>query len=304
MAADRMIKSGFISIIGLPNAGKSSFLNAVLQDKLAITSKKTQTTRRNLRGIYNDENSQIIFVDTPGIHDPKNELDEYMSKSIDKSITDIELVVVIVDIMTYDEDDYSKIEKILSKTRVDKVLIVNKCDLIEYDESSISNDIKSRFGKTIFKKVFFVSSLKNKNINEVVDYIKKELPCGNRFYDESDLTDVPIKQIVADMIRQQCLYKLNKEVPHGIEIVVDKMKESKTNCMNIDATIICEKDSHKGIIIGKAGAMAKNIGTGARITIEKFIGQRVNLKLNVIVKNNWRDEKTLLVNFGYDKSKL
>ena len=296
MALNGLVKSGFVSILGLPNAGKSSFLNAVINDNIAITSKKPQTTRKNLKGIYNDEEAQIVFVDTPGIHDVKNKLDDYMSKSISKSIDDIDLIVVIVDIMTYETDKYDKIVKKISKSKAKKVLIVNKCDLVEYDEGQVLNAIN--------EKVFFISALKNKNIKTVIEYIKNELPEGSRYYSEDDLTDEPMKQIVADMIRQQCLYKLDKEIPHGIAVIVNSMKKSKTKCMNIDATIICERDSHKGIIIGKSGSMIKNIGTGSRISIEKFIDSKVNLKLDVIVKNNWRDEKTLLANYGYDGKEL
>ena len=301
METSRLVKSGFVSIVGLPNAGKSSFLNAVINFNLAITSKKPQTTRKNLKGIYNDEESQIVFVDTPGIHKVKNKLDDYMSKSIDKSIDDIDMIIAIVDIMTYDTDDYEKLNDVLSKVSVNKVLLINKCDLKEFDENSVKNEILSKFNDDIsFDRIFFVSSLKKKNIKDVIAYIKNELPEGMRYYNEDDLTDESTKQIVADIIRQQCLYKLDKEIPHGIVVVVNSMKKSKTKCMNIEADIICEKDRHKSIIIGKSGTMIKNIGTGARIAIEKFLDNKVNLKLNVLVKENWRDERTLLINYGFD----
>lgn len=301
METSRLVKSGFVSIVGLPNAGKSSFLNAVINFNLAITSKKPQTTRKNLKGIYNDEESQIVFVDTPGIHKVKNKLDDYMSKSIDKSIDDIDMIIAIIDIMTYDTDDYEKLNDVLSKVSVNKVLLINKCDLKEFDENSVKNEILSKFNDDIsFDRIFFVSSLKKKNIKDVIAYIKNELPEGKRYYNEDDLTDESTKQIVADIIRQQCLYKLDKEIPHGIVVVVNSMKKSKTKCMNIEADIICEKDRHKSIIIGKSGTMIKNIGTGARIAIEKFLDNKVNLKLNVLVKENWRDERTLLINYGFD----
>lgn len=305
MAVDRIIKSGFVSILGLPNAGKSSFLNAVLNDNIAITSRKPQTTRKNLKGIYNDEDSQIVFVDTPGIHGVKNKLDDYMSKSIIKSVEAIDLALVIIDVMTYKEDGFDRIVKILNGISAKKVLIINKCDLIDYDEKKVINTINGKFGNDVkFDRVFFVSSLKKKNIKEVIDYIKSEMPEGDRFYNEEDLTDEPMKQIVADMIRQQCLYKLDKEIPHGIAVIIDSMKKSKTKCLNIDAIIVCEKESHKGIIIGKSGSMIKNIGVGSRIAIEKFTNEKINLKLNVIVRDNWRDEKTLLANYGYDGNDL
>lgn len=305
MAIDGSVKSGFVSILGLPNAGKSSFLNAVLNDNLAITSKKPQTTRKNLKGIYNDDESQIVFLDTPGIHRVKNELDDYMSKSIDSAIDDVDLIIVIVDIVTYETDKFDKVDKVLVKSKAKKLLVVNKCDLVKFDEDRIVKEIIDKFDKKIdFEKVFFISSLKKKNIKEVIEYIKNELPLGNRYYSEDYLTDEPVKQIVADIIRQQCLYKLDKEIPHGIAVIVEKMRKSKSKCMNIDATIVCEKDSHKGIIIGKNATMIKNIGTGARISLEKFLDSKVNLKLNVVVKNNWRDEKTLLANYGYVRNEL
>ena len=305
MAINGLVKSGFVSILGLPNAGKSSFLNAVLNDNIAITSKKPQTTRKNLKGIYNDEESQIVFVDTPGIHDVKNKLDDYMEKSINKSIDDIDIIIVIVDIMTYETDKYDKIVKKISNSKVKKILIINKSDLLDFDENKVLRAICDKFGdKIVFEKTFFISALKNKNVKKVIEFIKNELPSGQRYYNEDDLTDEPMKQIVADMIRQQCLYKLDKEIPHGIAVIVNSMKKSKTKCMNIDATIICEKESHKGIIIGKSGSMIKNIGTGSRISIEKFIDSKVNLKLDVTVKNNWRDEKTLIANYGYDGKEL
>ena len=211
MATDRVVKSGFVSILGLPNAGKSSFLNAVINDNIAITSKKPQTTRKNLKGIYNDEESQIVFVDTPGIHGVKNKLDDYMSKSITKSVEAIDMALVIIDIVTYREDKFDKIDKILKGISEKKVLIVNKCDLIDYDEKNVIDEINEKFSASVvFDRVFFVSSLKKKNIKEVISYIKSEMPEGDRFYNEDDLTDEPMKQIVAELIRQQCLYKLEK----------------------------------------------------------------------------------------------
>ncbi len=301
METRELIKSGFVSIIGLPNAGKSSFLNAVLNTNLAITSKKPQTTRKNLKGIYNDNDSQIVFVDTPGIHKVKNKLDDYMSKSIVKSIDDIDLIIAIVDIVTYQTDNFDKLNDILVKADADKILLINKCDLLECNENTIIKGVKDKFNSKIdFKKVFFISSLKNKNIESVISYIKEVLPEGNRYYNEEDLTDEPTKQILADIIRQQCLYKLEKEIPHGITVIINSMKKSKTKCIVIEADIICEKESHKRIIIGTKGSMIKNIGTGSRIAIEKFLNNKVNLKLNVLVKTNWRDESTLLINYGFD----
>ena len=294
-------KCGFVSIIGLTNAGKSTFLNAAINEKIAITSKKQQTTRKNIKGIYNDIDSQIVFIDTPGIHKNKTELDKYMQKSILSSLVDVDIVITIVDICTYNVDDYTTLNKILYKCTANKVLLINKFDVYDGDIDSAKNEILEKFDSHIsFDIIDFISALKKKNIDKCLLEIKKILPVGDRYYSEDYLTDEPIKQIVADIIRQQCLYKLDKEVPHGVEVIVDSMKTSKAKCINIMSTIICEKDTHKGIIIGKSGLMLKNIGTGARISIENFLNKKVCLKINVVVKNNWRNEKTLLANYGYN----
>lgn len=290
------MKSGFVSIIGLPNAGKSTFLNAIVKDNIAITSRKAHTTRKNIKGIYNDKDSQIIFVDTPGILKVHNKLDEFMEASIKSSLDDVDCVIALIDVLSYSEDNFDAMKSILRKTKAKKILVQNKID-------KLVDDIDIDLGID-FLKTFKISALKKKNIDEVIKYIKSILPEGERFYPEDDLTDEPTKQIVADIVRKYCLYKLDKEIPHGVTVVVNSMKMSNSKCMNIEADIICERDSHKGIIIGKSGSMIKNIGTGARIEIEKFLHNKVNLKLNVVVKENWRDEKTLVVNFGYDIKSL
>lgn len=312
---NRIIKSGFVSIIGLPNAGKSTFLNAVIKENIAITSKKPQTTRKNIKGIYNDDNSQIVFIDTPGIHKIKSKLDEFMEASINNSTQDVDVIIVIVDSVTYMSDDYEKINVLLKKNKSKKVLLLNKIDVYAkingidindkniYEESMKDLKIKilNRFDSNInFDKVIEISALKKKSIDSVISEIKLLLNEGQPFYDNDYITDEPMKQIISDIIRKHCLYKLDKEVPHGITVVVESMKESKSKCININATIVCERDTHKGIIIGKGGIMIKNIGTGARIEIEKLVDNKVNLKLNVIVKENWKDERTLLANYGYD----
>lgn len=303
MAINRVgFKSGFASIIGLPNSGKSTFLNAVIKEKIAITSKKPQTTRKNLKGIYNDETSQIIFVDTPGIYRGKTKLDEYMSKSVRAAMDSIDVVIIIVDINTYKDDDYTKIISVVKNIDAQKILLINKIDVYKNEVDEAKNEIIGKFDKSSlrFDSVICISALKKKNILDVINVIKKHMPAGERYYDDTYLTDEPVKKIISDMVRQQCLYKLDKEVPHSLEVVVTSMKKSKSKCMNIYADIICDRDAQKKIIIGRSGLMIKNIGTGARIAIEKFIGSKVNLKLNVIVKENWRDEKTILMNFGYD----
>lgn len=299
-------RSGFVTILGEPNVGKSTFLNAIIGEKIAITSKKPQTTRKNMKGIYTDEDSQIIFVDTPGIHKSKNKLDEYMDLSIKKALDDVDLILYLIDIKNIESDKILDDFKLIKKAKQYKLLIVNKIDLYENIEdvkSELFSKLDEETIKDIFNDAFFVSSLKNKNISELINKIKTYLPYGPIYYDVEQLTDEPIKNIIAELIRQQCLYKLNKEIPHGIAVVVDKMIES-SKLTTIYATIICERASHKGIVIGKSGSMLKNIGTASRIAIEKLLDTKVNLQLFVSVKENWRDENTKLLNFGYDKKHL
>ena len=296
-----MIRSGYVSIIGLPNSGKSTYLNAVLKENIAITSRKPQTTRRNLKGIYNDDDSQIVFVDTPGVNTGKAMLDKYMAKSVSSSLSDIDLLIIMIDVNTYKVDKFDKLISVIRKSSAPKVIIINKIDAYEGDIDAAKEEIKIIFSDVSeIKEIFCISALKKKNVKEVIVELKKYLKDNCRYYDTEFLTDEPTKKIVADMIRQQCLYKLDKEVPHSIEVVVESMKMSKSKCMQIEALIVCDKEAHKKIIIGKNGVMIKNIGIGSRISIEKFLDEKVNLKLNVIVKENWRNEKTKLINFGYD----
>ena len=298
-------KSGFVSIVGLPNSGKSTFLNSAIKEKIAITSRKPQTTRNNLKGIYNDKDSQIVFVDTPGVNKGKTYLDEYMSKSVKASLDSIDLILVLVDIGTYETDNFDYLNAILKKNKTKKLLVINKIDVFDGDVEKEKKKVLDKFEKSIsFENILLISALKKKNIKEVITEIKKYLSDDVKYYDESFITDEPEKKIVADIIRQHALYKLSKEVPHSIAVVVESMKLSNSKCMNIMATIVCDKEAHKKIIIGNKGIMIKNIGTGARISIEKFLGRKVNLKLNVVVKTNWRNEKTLLSNFGYDINKI
>ena len=306
MSMNNNFKSGFVTILGAANVGKSTLLNAIIGEKIAITSKKPQTTRKNMKGIYTDDESQIVFVDTPGIHKSKNKLDDYMDLSIKKSLEDVDIILYTIDIKNIDRQSLLEDFKIVKKTKQYKIFVVNKIDLyedIEDVKNNLYENVDEDMLKNIFNDIIYVSSLKNKNIDKLIKTIKSYLPYGPIYYDTEQLTDEPIKNIVAELIRQQCLYKLNKEIPHGIAVVVDKMKETKT-LTTIYATIVCEKMSHKGIVIGKNGAMLKNIGTASRIAIEKLLDTKVNLQLFVTVKENWRDDNTRLINFGFNKKSL
>ena len=311
-------KSGFVSIIGLANSGKSTFLNACLNENIAIVSNRPQTTRKNIKGIYNDENSQIIFIDTPGIHRSINKLDEYMDKSIDNALLDIDVFLFLIDVMTMNDDDFSKTLNILNIKKTKKILLLNKCDAfkkkyyngknIEFEE--LEKKIIDEFDKIeMFKDIKFeekivISSYKKINIKYVIDRIKNYLSSDIKYYNDENLTDESLRNIIEEMIRAQCLYKLKKEVPHGINVKIETFKKLKTKVINIEGLIIAEKKSHKGIIIGKNGEMLKNIGTGSRIAIEKYLNNKVNLKLNVVVKENWRSDKNMLIDFGFDEKNL
>ena len=297
-------KSGFVTIVGQPNAGKSSLLNRVVGENIAITSRKPQTTRKNLKGILTDDDSQIIFVDTPGIHRGKNKLDEYMELSIKKALEDIDLILYILDTKNTNYDIIKKDFDKIKRYKHPKILILNKIDL---EDKKSENEFLEIYGleyiKEIFNDVIMLSALKDKNTDELITKIKKYLPYGPMYFGEDNITDEPIRNIIAEYIRQQCLYKLKDEVPHSITVIVDKMIEKK-EITHIYATIICEKDTQKGIIIGKAGNMLKSIGTASRINIEKLLSQKVNLKLYVTVKNNWRNEAANLVNYGFNKKRI
>lgn len=292
-----MYKSGFVSIIGKPNAGKSTLLNTLIGEKISIVSKKPQTTRKNQKGIFSSEKGQIVFVDTPGINAPKTKLDEFMGESIKDSFDGVDLLVVVIDSVNCENEDFKKIVDLLKNNKTKKILVFNKIDISDIENKP--EIINNNFSKINFDKVLSISALKNKGINELIDAIFELLPEGMPYYDEDDITDMPLKEIVAEKIRQHALYKLDKEIPHGIAVLVKEMKKSKTGVWHIEADIYCEKENHKGIIIGKGGETLKNIGTGARIEIEKFLKEKINLKLFVSVKKNWRDEVIQLANFGY-----
>ena len=303
-------KTGFVSIIGPANAGKSTLLNKILKENIAITSKKPQTTRRNMKGIYNDSESQIVFVDTPGIHMKKNKLDEYMDTEIEDAIKAIDLIIYMVDIIDATNkgiEEYTDLKK-LKQYKSSIILVLNKIDVDNenVDIDKLENDIKDIIKKEKIdniKEIFVISALRNKNIKELIELIKKYLDYGPLYYDEDELTDTPTKIIIADIIREHCLYKLHDEIPHGINVEVTSMKKSKAGTMMIDANVIVERVSHKAIVIGKGAKQIKDIGVGSRIAIEKFLGKRVNLNLSVKVKENWRSDVNLLEAYGFKKNK-
>ena len=291
-------KSGFVAIIGRPNVGKSTLMNRLIGQKIAITSNKAQTTRNRIQTVYTDEEGQIIFLDTPGINRAKNKLGEYMMNIAHGTLNEVDVVMWIVEPTTFIGAGERHIIEVLGKVKTPVILVINKIDTV--DDEEIINAINTYKEVYEFDDIVPVSALKGKNSDELIKTIKKRLPYGPQFYDEDTVTDQPERQIVAELVREQALRQLDKEIPHGIAVVIDRMKERPDGgIIDIDATIICERDSHKGIIIGKQGAMLKRIGTKARQSMENLLDTKVNLKLWVKVKKDWRDSDTLLRNYGY-----
>lgn len=290
-------KSGFAALIGRPNVGKSTLMNLIIGQKIAITSNKPQTTRNRIQTVYTTENEQIVFVDTPGIHKAKNRLGDYMVNIAERSLKDVDVILYLVEPGDFIGAGEKHIMEQLSRVKVPVILVVNKIDKVTNEK--LIEFIDTYRKEMQFDEVVPVSALKNKNVDELIKCIVKYLPYGQPFYDEDTITDQPIKQIVAELVREKALKCLNEEIPHGIAVTIERM-EFKKHIVDIDATIICEKDSHKGIIIGKKGAMLKKIGSAARYEIEELLEQQANLKLWVKVKSNWRDSDILIKNFGYD----
>lgn len=296
-------KSGFAALIGRPNVGKSTLMNTLVGQKIAITSPKPQTTRNRIRTVYTCDRGQIVFVDTPGIHKAKNKLGEYMVNVAEGTFADVDVVVWLVEPTDFIGAGERHIAEELSHIKTPVILVINKIDKVKRDEILVFIDAYRKI--LDFAEIVPVSALKGDNTGTLVDLIFNYLPEGEKFYDEDTVTDQPVRQIAAELIREKALRCLDEEVPHGIAVCIDKMKTRRNKqglITDIDATIICEKDSHKGIIIGKNGAMLKKIGSAARYEIEEMLGNKVNLKLWVKVKKDWRDSDYLLKNFGYDKN--
>jgi len=291
-------KSGFVTLIGRPNVGKSTLMNRLIGQKIAITSNKPQTTRNRIQTVLTTEEGQIVFVDTPGIHKAKNKLGEYMVNVAERTLNEVDVVLWLVEPTTFIGAGENHIADQLGKVKTPVVLVINKVDMVKKDEILTFIDAYRKIYD--FAEIVPVSARNGENTDELVKVIMKYLPYGPQFYDEDTVTDQPEKQIVAELIREKALHSLNDEIPHGIAVAIDSMKYRR-KMVDIDATIICERDSHKGIIIGKQGAMLKKIGSTARYEIEKMLDLQVNLKLWVKVKKDWRDSDFLIKNFGYTK---
>lgn len=293
-------KSGFATLIGRPNVGKSTLMNRIIGQKIAITSKKPQTTRNRIQTVYTDtKRGQIVFLDTPGIHKAKNKLGEYMVNVAEQTFDQVDVILWLVEPSTFIGAGERHIAEQLTKVKAPVLLIINKTDTVKKEEILTFIDAYRKIYD--FAEIIPASALKGDNTDVILDMIFKYLPCGPMFYDEDTITDQPERQIVAELIREKALRSLSEEIPHGIAVTIESMKERpKGDMVDIEATIICEKDSHKGIIIGKGGAMLKKIGSNARKDIEKMLDRRVNLRLWVKVRKGWRDSDVQMKNFGYN----
>lgn len=300
---EKQIKSGFVTLVGRPNVGKSTLMNKIIGQKIAITSNKPQTTRNRIQTVYTNEEGQIIFLDTPGIHKAKNKLGEYMVNVAERTLKEVDVILWLVEPSNFIGAGERHIIEQLKKVKTPVFLIINKVDTVKREE--ILEYIDTYRKVYDFAEIIPVSAVKGDNVETVVEMIFKYLPYGPAYYDEDTITDQPMRQIAAELIREKALKCLDDEIPHGIAVAIDRMNFRKDgSIVDIDATIVCERDSHKGIIIGKGGTMLKKIGSAARYEIENLVETQVNLKLWVKVKKEWRDSDFLLKNFGYDKKEL
>lgn len=291
-------KSGFVALVGRPNVGKSTLMNHLIGQKIAITSDKPQTTRNRIQTVYTDERGQIIFLDTPGIHKAKNKLGQYMVSVAEGTLSEVDVVLWLVEPGTFIGAGEQHIAELLKKVKTPVILVINKVDMVKNRED-ILKFIDAYRKVCDFAEIVPASALKGENTDTMLKLLFQYLPYGPQYYDEETVTDQPMRQIAAELVREKALRLLEDEIPHGIAVTVEKMTERDNGLFDIEATIICEKESHKGIIIGKGGAMLKKIGTAARREIENLMGARVNLQLWVKVRKEWRDSELYMKNYGY-----
>lgn len=291
-------KSGFVALVGRPNVGKSTLMNHLIGQKIAITSDKPQTTRNRIQTVYTDERGQIIFLDTPGIHKAKNKLGEYMVNVAVGTLGEVDVVLWLVEPSTFIGAGEQRIAEMLRKVKTPVILVINKIDTVKNQED-ILKFIDVYKNVCDFAEIVPVSALKDQNTDKMTDLLFQYLPYGPQYYDEDTVTDQPMRQIAAELIREKALRLLEDEIPHGIAVTIELMKERDNGLFDIEANIVCERESHKGIIIGKGGSMLKRIGTQARREIENLMGARVNLQLWVKVRKEWRDSELYMKNYGY-----
>lgn len=291
-------RSGFIAIVGRPNVGKSTLLNKILGEKVAIVSSKPQTTRNKITGVLTDSGVQLVFLDTPGLHRSRTKLDEHMAKAVDDSIADVDAAMLVVEPQKEINDDESNILKKLSSKKIPVLLAINKIDTVRRKEELM--EIIAAWSECFdFSAVVPVSAVSGSGVDILIDELKKQMPQGPQYFPEDMMTDQPERLVVAEIIREKMLVLLSDEVPHGIAVSIESMKERK-DMMDIQATIYCERESHKGIIIGKGGKMLKTVGMKSREDIERLLDCHVNLQLWVKVKDDWRNRENIIKTLGYD----
>ncbi len=294
-------RCGFVTLIGRPNSGKSTLMNRLIGEKIAITSAKPQTTRNQIRTIYTDDEAQIIFVDTPGVHLAKNRLGSFMDNAARSALKDVDAVIFVTEAGGSPDDIETELLEEISKSAYNALLVLNKTD--EHSAEDIEEAGKNYSRLLPNARVYTVSALRGEGTDALIDGIKKMLPLSEALYDDDELTDQPIRDIAAEIVREKALRLLDEEVPHGIAVNVNKLRERRLAdggmITDIEADIICEKESHKGIIIGKGGRMIKKIGSIARADIEKLLDMKTNLQLFVKVRKDWRNDELQLKGLGY-----
>ena len=290
-------RSGFVTIIGLPNVGKSSPMNAMIGEKIAIVSNRPQTTRSRIMGVVTHENDQIVFLDTPGVHRPRTRLGEYMMQSVTNAMDGMDCILMLVDVSHISEKDLQLAEDTAGKN-VPKILVLNKIDLVRPDAVL---EATARFSNLSFNEIVPVSAHKKTGLDDLTESIRKCLPAGPKYFPDDMITDQPERIICAEIIREKALRHLRDEVPHGIGVEMMGIEKINDTLTEINATIYCEREAHKGIIIGRHGAMLQTIGTEARTDIEKLLDTHVNLKLWVKIRPDWRNNPSDLKNLGYEK---
>ena len=294
-------KSGFVSIVGRTNVGKSTLMNHLIGQKIAITANKPQTTRNRIQTVYTDERGQIIFLDMPGVHKAKNKLGEFMMKEVRETVPEGDVILFVVEPSDFIGTNDREIAEKLSVMGKPVILVINKIDLADKEMLKKAEEAWSEVMH--FDKILKVSALRSVHTSKLIDAIFRLLPEGPLYYDEDTLTDQPMRQLVAEMIREKALRSIEDEIPHGIAVTIESMTQRKNGLWDIEASLICEKESHKGIIIGKGGRMLKKIGAQAREDAEKMLENQVNLRILVKVRPDWRDSEVLLKNFGYQETR-
>ena len=288
-------RSGFVTIVGKPNVGKSTLLNALVGEKVSIVSNRPQTTRNRIMGVLLRENYQMVFLDTPGIHKPKTKLGEYMSKSINDAMKGMDALLVVVDAAHIKENDIEIVEN-MSKINVHKILILNKLDLVQ--KSEVLNII-NKFSEYNYDEILPISAQTGDGLAQLENLLASKLPAGPKYFPDDMITDQPERLICSEIIREKALLFLQEEIPHGVGVDILKITNIREDLVEIHADIYCEKNSHKSIIIGKNGSMLGKIGKAARLDIENLLGNHVNLKLWVKVREGWRNRNSDLFNLGY-----